>query len=45
MTTASHASLNDRRETQYNVGFEQTLAQSPLRRVEAKEFLFAEGDA
>jgi CRP/FNR family transcriptional regulator len=25
-------------------GFEQTLAQAPLRRVEAKEFVFAEGD-
>jgi CRP-like cAMP-binding protein len=25
-------------------GFEQTLSQAPLRRVEAKEFVFAEGD-
>ena len=27
------------------VGFEQSLAQASLRRVEEKEFLFAEGDA
>src|SRR5262249_61648793 len=27
------------------VGFDQALAQGQLRRVEAKEFLFAEGDA
>jgi len=37
----SRASLGPRKDA----GFEQRLAQAPLRRIEAKELLFAEGDA
>jgi CRP-like cAMP-binding protein len=39
-TLALHSTSN----AQPVAGFEQTLSQAPLRRVEAKEFLFAEGD-
>jgi CRP-like cAMP-binding protein len=51
-TPSQQQSRSDRsQELQQAVGaragatFEETLAQAPLRRVEAKEFLFAEGDA
>jgi CRP-like cAMP-binding protein len=44
MQTLSHSNDSDRSVIRYGDRFEQILAQSPLRRVEAKEFLFAEGD-
>ncbi|MGE5510452.1 MAG: helix-turn-helix domain-containing protein [Bacteroidota bacterium] len=52
MSTLSHHSVSDRSPSLRSAinarsaaGFEQSLAQASLRRVEAKEFLFAEGDA
>jgi CRP/FNR family transcriptional regulator len=52
MPTLSHHSASDRSPSLRSAinarsaaGFEQSLAQASLRRVEAKEFLFAEGDA
>ena len=48
MTTVSAHHLDDHPRVPFglrpNVGFEQRLAQAHLRRIEAKELLFAEGD-
>ena len=40
----SHLALQPAVSARPMGGFEQSLAQASLRRVEAKEFLFAEGD-
>lgn len=45
MQTLSHTSLPSSAKAYAANGFEQSLAQAPLRRVEAKEFVFAEGDS
>lgn len=52
MTTVSAHSFGDRAFAnrsavgqRTDIGFEERLAQAPLRRIEAKELLFAEGDA
>jgi CRP/FNR family transcriptional regulator len=44
MQTISHFQLQSAVHARATGGFEQTLAQASLRRVEAKEFVFAEGD-
>ena len=44
MQTLSHSSLRTVADARATTGFEQSLAQASLRRVEAKEFVFAEGD-
>ena len=44
MQTTSHLSLQPAESARTTGGFERTLAQASLRRVEAKEFVFAEGD-
>jgi CRP/FNR family transcriptional regulator len=44
MHTMSHLSLQPAVGARVMGGFEQSLAQASLRRVEAKEFVFAEGD-
>jgi CRP/FNR family transcriptional regulator len=44
MQTMSHLSLQPAVTARAMGGFEQSLAQASLRRVEAKEFVFAEGD-
>lgn len=44
MQLSSHLALRPVTGSQSTQDFEQTLARAPLRRVEAKEFLFAEGD-
>ena len=44
MQTMSHLALQPAVNARPMGGFEQTLAQASLRRVEAKEFVFAEGD-
>ena len=44
MQTVSHHSLQTEASSRPTTGFEQSLAQASLRRVEAKEFVFAEGD-
>ena len=44
MQTMSHLALQPAVAARSMGGFEQTLAQASLRRVEAKEFVFAEGD-
>ena len=43
-STSRLSAFHPQKVTRTGVGFEQTLAQGQLRRVEAKEFLFAEGD-
>jgi CRP/FNR family transcriptional regulator len=44
MQTLSQLSLQTAVNARPTIGFEQSLAQGSLRRVEAKEFVFAEGD-
>jgi CRP-like cAMP-binding protein len=44
MQTLSHLALQTAVNARPMGGFEQSLAQASLRRVEAKEFVFAEGD-
>ena len=44
MQTLSHLALQPAVNARPMRGFEQSLAQASLRRVEAKEFVFAEGD-
>jgi CRP/FNR family transcriptional regulator len=44
MQTMSHLALQPAVSARSMGGFEQTLAHASLRRVEAKEFVFAEGD-
>jgi CRP/FNR family transcriptional regulator len=44
MQTMSHLSLQPAVGARAMGGFEESLARAPLRRVEAKEFVFAEGD-
>jgi len=44
MQTMPHLALQPARKTRPTSGFEHALAQASLRRVEAKEFVFAEGD-
>jgi len=44
MQTMSHLASQTAVNTRAMGGFERTLAQASLRRVEAKEFVFAEGD-
>ena len=44
MQTMSHLALQPAFQARQMGGFEQTLSQASLRRVEAKEFVFAEGD-
>ena len=44
MQTLSHLALQPAVSARPMGGFEQTLAQASLRRVEAREFVFAEGD-
>ena len=44
MQTLSHFALQPAVTARPIGGFEQSLAQASLRRVEAKEFVFAEGD-
>ena len=44
MQTMSHLALQPAVSARPMGGFEQTLSQASLRRVEAKEFVFAEGD-
>jgi CRP-like cAMP-binding protein len=44
LTTARSSTLRPGEPARPATGFERTLAQGQLRRVEAKEFLFAEGD-
>jgi CRP-like cAMP-binding protein len=44
LPTPHPPALRPQQVTRSGAGFEQTLAQGQLRRVEAKEFLFAEGD-
>ena len=44
MQTLSHLALQPAVNARPMGGFEQSLAQASLRRVEAKEFVFAEGD-
>jgi CRP/FNR family transcriptional regulator len=44
MQTLSHTSLQTAASVHGTTGLEQSLAQASLRRVEAKEFVFAEGD-
>ena len=44
MQTISHLALQPVIKTRPAGGFEQALAQATLRRVEAREFVFAEGD-
>ena len=43
-STPRLSAFHPQKLTRPGAGFEQTLAQGQLRRVEAKEFLFAEGD-
>jgi len=43
-STSRLSAFHSQKVTRAGAGFEQTLAQGQLRRVEAKEFLFAEGD-
>jgi CRP/FNR family transcriptional regulator len=44
MQTMSHVAVRPAPKIRPTSGFEQALAQASLRRVEAKEFVFAEGD-
>jgi hypothetical protein len=44
MQTMSHLALQPAVNARPMGDFEQSLAKEPLRRVEAKEFIFAEGD-
>src|SRR5262245_36768827 len=44
LSTPRSSAFRPHQVTRSGAGFEQTLAQGQLRRVEAKEFLFAEGD-
>jgi CRP/FNR family transcriptional regulator len=44
MHTIPHSTFQSALQTRPAGGFEQALAQASLRRVEAKEFVFAEGD-
>ena len=45
MQTSTHLALQPTVAARPLTGFEQTLASGALKRVEAKEFVFAEGDA
>jgi CRP/FNR family transcriptional regulator, anaerobic regulatory protein len=44
VSTPHSSAFHHQQVTRSGAGFEQTLAQGRLRRVDAKEFLFAEGD-
>ena len=45
MQTSTHLALQPAVSARPLTAFEQTLASGPLKRVEAKEFVFVEGDA